>query len=229
VSVLQSWPGVKRKHKVTPGSGADGRGGHAAGVGPVTAGMGGSWTPPERLAVSSRLAKPTRSHRCMTCGRLSVYDTLLERLARAFQHVACALGQLVQQERAVVRPRHFAGHRHLAAADQADIREGVVGGATGERRDQGGCGWCRGLPGGSAPAGGWCAGVPTATCPRPWAWQQHSMVRTPASPSALRCHFDMCRWRWVRRGWPDESAAGEDITMFCTASVTLAIWCTFSW
>jgi hypothetical protein len=55
------------------------------------------------------------------------YDTLLEGLAQDFQHVACALGQFVQKEHAVVRQRHFPRPRHLAAADQADVREGVVG------------------------------------------------------------------------------------------------------
>ena len=38
----------------------------------------------------------------------------------------------------MVRPRDFAWHRHLPAADQADSREGVVGGATGAHGDQGG-------------------------------------------------------------------------------------------
>jgi hypothetical protein len=54
--------------------------------------------------------------------------TLLERLAQDFQHVAFELGQFIQKEHAVVRQRHFAGHRHLAAAEQADVRDGVVGG-----------------------------------------------------------------------------------------------------
>jgi hypothetical protein len=35
----------------------------------------------------------------------------------------------------MVRPRPLAGHRHLAAADQADSRDRVVRGATGARRD----------------------------------------------------------------------------------------------
>ena len=34
--------------------------------------------------------------------------------------------------------RYFPRHRHLAAADQADIGDGVVGGATGARGDSGG-------------------------------------------------------------------------------------------
>jgi hypothetical protein len=41
--------------------------------------------------------------------------------------VACALGPFIQKEHAVVRQRHFAGHRHLAPADQPRIRDGVVG------------------------------------------------------------------------------------------------------
>jgi hypothetical protein len=85
----------------------------------------------------------------MTCGRLSVKNALLERLAQDFQDVACALGQFVQKEHAVVRQRHLPGHRHLPAANQPDIREGVVTDAKGVRGDQGG-----GPPGGAAPPGG---------------------------------------------------------------------------
>jgi hypothetical protein len=82
-------------------------------------------------------AKPLRSR---TCGRLYLYDTLLKRLAQDFQDVSCALGQLVQEEHAVVRQRHLPGPRHLPTTDQANVREGVIGGATGARGDQGGAG-----------------------------------------------------------------------------------------
>jgi hypothetical protein len=57
----------------------------------------------------------------MTPAKLYACETLLEGLAQDFQDVACALGQFIQEEHAVVRQRHFAGHRHLAAADQLDI------------------------------------------------------------------------------------------------------------
>jgi hypothetical protein len=55
------------------------------------------------------------------------YDTLLEGLAQDFQDVAFELGPCIQKEHAVVRQRHLPGHRHLPAADQADIGDDVVG------------------------------------------------------------------------------------------------------
>jgi hypothetical protein len=63
----------------------------------------------------------------MTCGRLYLYDTLLEGLVQDFQDGACALEPFIQEEYAMVRPRHFPGPRHLAAAGQAHIRDGVLG------------------------------------------------------------------------------------------------------
>jgi hypothetical protein len=39
--------------------------------------------------------------------------------------------QFIQEEDAVVGQRHVALPRHLAAADQLDIRDGVMGGANG--------------------------------------------------------------------------------------------------
>jgi len=57
-----------------------GRDGGLLALGSVAVVMGGSWTRPDRLAVSSRLAIPTKSFGFMTCGRLSVENTLLERL-----------------------------------------------------------------------------------------------------------------------------------------------------
>jgi hypothetical protein len=58
-------------------------------------GIGGEWTPPERLAVSSRLAKLIKSLRFMTCGRLYLYDTLLERLAYDLEHMEFGFGSPV--------------------------------------------------------------------------------------------------------------------------------------
>jgi hypothetical protein len=40
------------------------------------------------------------------------------------------LGQFIQEEDAVVGERHVAWHRHVAPADQPDIRDGVMRGAT---------------------------------------------------------------------------------------------------
>jgi hypothetical protein len=44
--------------------------------------------------------------------------------------MTAALGQFIQEEHAMVGQRHLARHRHVAAADQPDIRDGVMGGAT---------------------------------------------------------------------------------------------------
>jgi hypothetical protein len=41
------------------------------------------------------------------------HHSALERLPPHLQHVACALGQLIQEQDAVVRQRHLAGHRQL--------------------------------------------------------------------------------------------------------------------
>jgi hypothetical protein len=63
----------------------------------------------------------------MTCGRLYLYDTILKRLAQDLEDVAAALRQFIQEEHAVVCQRHVARPRHLSAADQPHIREGVMG------------------------------------------------------------------------------------------------------
>jgi hypothetical protein len=46
------------------------------------------------------------------------------------------LGEFIQAEDAVVDPRQLARHRDLATADQARIRDGVMGGATRATRHQ---------------------------------------------------------------------------------------------
>jgi hypothetical protein len=67
--------------------------------------------------------------------RLSVRDTLLQALAQDLQDVAAARRPLIQQELVMVRPRHVAGHRHLAPTDPPDIEDRVMRGATEARRD----------------------------------------------------------------------------------------------
>jgi hypothetical protein len=89
--------------------------------------MGGYWTRVEWLAVNRRLAKLTKSQSLMTLWRLSLYETVLEGPAQHLKHVATARRQLIQQEDAVMRPRHLAGHGHLPAADPADDGNGVMG------------------------------------------------------------------------------------------------------
>ena len=79
----------------------------------------------------SRAANAPKALRSRTCGRLYSCDTLLERLAQDFQHVAPALREFIQNEHPVVRQRHLAGQRHLAATDQPHIGDGVVGARNG--------------------------------------------------------------------------------------------------
>jgi hypothetical protein len=62
-------------------------------------------------------------------------DPVLEGLASHLQDVAAARRQFIEKEHPMVRPRHLAGHRHVAAADQADIRDRVRRGATRAGRD----------------------------------------------------------------------------------------------
>jgi hypothetical protein len=90
--------------------------------------MGSYWTRAERLAASSLRAKPAKSQRFMMFWRLYVCETLLERLAQDLQDMAAALGPCIQEEHAIVGQRHLAGHRYLAATDQAHVREGIIRG-----------------------------------------------------------------------------------------------------
>jgi hypothetical protein len=71
----------------------------------------------------------------MLC-RLYPRETLLGRLAQDLQDVAAARREFIQKEHAVVRQRHFAGHRHPPAADQPRIGDRVVGGATRPHKGQ---------------------------------------------------------------------------------------------
>jgi hypothetical protein len=106
------------------------RSGYTAGAGTVTMGMGGPWAPPERLTSSSRLAKLRKSLKIMTLWRLYSYETLLERLAQDLQDMAAELGELIQEEHAMMGQRHLARHQHVAPTDQPRIRDGVVVRAT---------------------------------------------------------------------------------------------------
>src|SRR5262252_8976422 len=86
------------KHETTAETGVEGRGGHTAGVGTVTVMMGGYGPLPRSLTGISRLAHSARVLRSRTCGRWSLGDALLERLAQHLQHVAFELGPLVQAQ-----------------------------------------------------------------------------------------------------------------------------------
>jgi hypothetical protein len=97
----------------------------------------GSYGPrPASLMAIIRLANSAKVWRLRTCGRLSVENTLLERLAQDLEHMTAKLGQFIQEEDAVVGRRHVTRHRHVAPTDQPQIRNGVMGGATRARRDQ---------------------------------------------------------------------------------------------
>jgi hypothetical protein len=87
--------------------------------------------PPE---VMTRVAKAAKALRFRTYARLYLEDTIVERLAQHFEHVAAELRPRIQAEHAVGRQRPLARQRHLAAADQPRIRDGMVGGATRARR-----------------------------------------------------------------------------------------------
>jgi hypothetical protein len=83
----------------------------------------------ESLRGIIRLANSANVWRLRKCGRLSVENTLLERLAQDLENMAAELGQFIQEEHAVVGQRHLAGHRHLTPADQPHVRDGAAGGA----------------------------------------------------------------------------------------------------
>jgi hypothetical protein len=106
------------------------RGGHTAGVATVTVEMGGYSSKPDRLAVSSRLAKLIKSLRFRTCGRLYLEDTLLEWLPQDLEDMAAARGPYIQAAHAVAGQRHFARPRRVAPADQPHTQDGLRGSAT---------------------------------------------------------------------------------------------------
>jgi hypothetical protein len=131
----------------------------------------------------------------MTLSRLSSYDILLQRLAQDLQHMAPELRQFIQKEHAVVRRRRFAWHRHVVAADQPRIRDGMVGRATRAGRDQ-----RRTVPVRPATRGKRVVAMASARdiagrtvvsrlasidLPAQGAQQEQIVVRTPASASAL--------------------------------------------
>jgi hypothetical protein len=51
---------------------------------------------------------------------------IFERLAHYLQHISLKLGQLVEEQHAVVPQRNFAGTRHGTASDQSGVTDGVV-------------------------------------------------------------------------------------------------------
>jgi hypothetical protein len=70
--------------------------------------------------------------------RWSVEGTFFDGLAQYPEDMAAALGPCIQAAHAVVGPRHLARPRHVTPADQPHIGDGVMQGAKGPGRDQGG-------------------------------------------------------------------------------------------
>jgi hypothetical protein len=118
-------PVSSEKHETAPDAGVGG--GDAAGVVPVTVVMSGYGPRPARLAVSSRMAKSTKSPRVRTLWRLYLCDALLKRLAQDLEDVTPALRACIPKEHPVVGQRPLARHRDLAAADPPHLRAGLVG------------------------------------------------------------------------------------------------------
>jgi hypothetical protein len=141
---------------------------------------------PESSEVMSRAAKAGKELIFRTPAKLYSCETILEWLAQDLKDMAAKLGPCIQEEHAMVGPRHVARHRPVAPADQPRIRNGVVGRATRTRRDQrrwtgfrkrpwrcgrrcgrrrGGYAWSQSPRRGSSPAGWWSAAVPASTVP----------------------------------------------------------------
>jgi hypothetical protein len=73
-----------------------------------------------------------------SCLPVTDEETIAERLAQDLEDMALELGQLIQEQDAVVRQRHLTGHGQLTTADHADIGNGMVRRAKGTRGDDGG-------------------------------------------------------------------------------------------
>ena len=86
---------------------------------------------PKPNEVMSRAAKVAKTLKSSTPAKLYVYETIRERSSQDFEHMAPKFRQLIEEEHAMVGQRHFARQRHMAAADQSHIRDGVMGGAKG--------------------------------------------------------------------------------------------------
>ena len=88
------------------------------------------------LTAMTHRANATKMLRFSTPARLYLCDTLLQRLPQDLQDMAAELGELIQEEHAIVGQRHLAWHRHVAATDQPRIRDGMVGRTKGSSGDQ---------------------------------------------------------------------------------------------
>jgi hypothetical protein len=123
-------PVSSEKHETSAEAEVAGRAGDTSGVGTAMVVMGSYRPLPEPAEVMNRSAKAVKALRSRTRAKLYVEETLLERLAQHCEPVAAARRPRIHEEHTVARQRHLTRHRHLAAADQPHIRDGVVGGAT---------------------------------------------------------------------------------------------------
>jgi len=91
---------------------------------------------PESPTTITRIAKSVTLLRSMTCGRLYVYDPILQRLAQDLEDMAAELRGFIPKEHPVVGQGHLARHGDVPA-HQPHIRDGVRRGATRTGGDQG--------------------------------------------------------------------------------------------
>jgi hypothetical protein len=88
---------------------------------------GGCRAPAASLTAITRRATPAKRLTSRTPARLSLYDTLLERLPQDLQDVAAARRPCLQAAQAVVGQRHLARQRHVAPATPPRVRDGMGG------------------------------------------------------------------------------------------------------
>ena len=80
----------------------------------------------EPRGITARVASAASATTSAMCGQWFLSDTILERLSQDLEDMAHAHGLLNQQQDALVRQGHLLQHRHLAAADHADVGDGVT-------------------------------------------------------------------------------------------------------
>jgi hypothetical protein len=93
------------------------------------------------LTAMTHRANATKMLRFSTPARLYLCDTLLERLAQHFEHMAAELEEFIEVENTVARQRPLSPQRHLASSDQPHLRDCWVRGTT--RAHERGCGGIR--------------------------------------------------------------------------------------
>ena len=84
------------------------------------------------------VARATNAVMSSTHAKLYSCDTLLQRLAQDLEDMPPELRPFIDEENAVVRPRHLARHGEGPAADQPHIRDRLMRGATRPGGDDGG-------------------------------------------------------------------------------------------